>query len=90
MGLLETVALGVGVIIGAGIYVLIGEAASIAGMNVWVSLMIAGVVAGLTAVSYIELAKRYPLAGSSYVYVKDAFKSKWLGFVVGWAIIGKT
>jgi amino acid transporter len=64
---------GVGVTIGAGIYVLVGEVVAVAGMAAPVAFLLAGVLAGLSALSYAELGTRYPMAGGEATYVDAAF-----------------
>lgn len=68
IGLLQLSMLGVGATIGTGIFFVLSEAAPIAGPAVVWSFVIAGVVAGLTAVCYAELAGAVPVSGSSYSY----------------------
>jgi APA family basic amino acid/polyamine antiporter len=87
LGLFSATAVGIAIIVGAGIYALIGKAAGIAGEGVWLSLAIAAVVALLTGLSYAELSSMFPKAGSSFVYVKKAFRSDFLGFIAGWMIL---
>lgn len=74
---------GIGIVIGAGIYVLIGEGARAAGAGVWLSFAIAAVLSGLTAMSYCELAAMFPSAGVEYEWSKRAF-SPLAGFLAGW------
>jgi amino acid transporter len=66
------VALGIGQIVGAGIYSVIGEAAGHAGDGLWLSFIIAAIPALLTGLSYAELATTYPRAAAEYLYVKNA------------------
>lgn len=73
LGLLDVVMFGVGGIVGAGIYAIIGEAAAYGGSLLWLSFLIAAIVAFLTAATYAELVSRYPDAGGSFEYVKAAF-----------------
>ena len=73
LGLFETTLSGIGIIFGAGIYVLIGKAAGIAGVNVWLSFLLAAIVAALTGLSYAELSSMYPKASAEYEYSKNAF-----------------
>lgn len=76
---------GVGVIVGAGIYTIIGAAAGEAGKAVWLSLALAAVPALLAGVCYAELATMFPRAGAAYVYVKEAApKRPWASFMVGY------
>ena len=78
--------MGIGVILGAGIYVIIGEVAGLSSNGLWLSVMLAGVVAALTGLSYAELSSRFPEAGAEYVYIEKSFgdASAWL---TGWLII---
>ena len=76
----------VGIILGAGIYVLIGEAAGLSGNGLWLSFILAAIVATLTGLSYAELSSRFPKAGAEYVYVENSF-GKTLAWLVGWLII---
>ncbi len=82
--LLDLVFYGVGIILGAGIYVLVGHAAAEAGNAVWMSFVIAAVIASFTGLSYAELASMYPKDAAEYTFVKTAFKDTTAGFVVGW------
>lgn len=86
LGLLETTFCGVGIILGAGIYVLIGEAAGMGGNTVWISFLIAAFVAALTGLSFAELSSMFPKAGAAYYYAKKGISRRW-GFIVGWLII---
>lgn len=74
---------GIGVTIGAGIYVLVGEVAAVAGMAAPVAFLLAGGLAGLSALSYAELATQYPRAGGEATYVNVAFSRPWLTTVTG-------
>jgi len=87
VGLFGAVAYGVGIILGAGIYVLIGPAAGLAGNSVWLSFIIGALISSLTGLSYAELSTMYPKAAAEYIYVKRAFKSEILAFLTGWLII---
>jgi APA family basic amino acid/polyamine antiporter len=75
---------GVGLILGAGIYALIGDAAGQAGNSVWLSFVLAAVSAVFTGLSYAELSSMYPKAAAEYSFVKNAFKNNFLAFLVGW------
>jgi basic amino acid/polyamine antiporter, APA family len=77
LGLADIVLFGVGGIVGAGIYAIIGEAAGYGGTLLWVSFLMAALVAFLTAGSYAELVSRFPDAGGSFEYVKQAFGIRW-------------
>lgn len=84
MGLFHLTMYGVGLILGAGIYVLIGEAVGFAGNMVWLSFVLGGIVAVFSGLSYAELSALFPKAAAEYVFVKNAFKSEFIGFIVGW------
>ncbi|MBE0524767.1 MAG: amino acid permease [Methanosarcinales archaeon] len=86
LGLLEATLAGVGVILGAGIYALIGQAAGLAGNSVWISFGLASLIAVFTGLSYAELSSMYPKASAEYEYTNNAFGSK-LAFIIGWLII---
>ncbi|MCC6198313.1 MAG: amino acid permease [Burkholderiales bacterium] len=80
------VALGVGAIVGTGIYTLIGIGAGRAGPAVILSFVIAGVVCACAALCYAELATLMPAAGSAYTYTY-AVGGELLAWVVGWSLI---
>ncbi len=86
LGPLQVTASGVGIIIGAGIYVLLGSATAKAGAAVWVSFVIAGLLSGLTALSYAELASMFPRSSAEYEYTRQV-APKWVAFLVGWMMI---
>lgn len=78
---------GTGMILGAGIYSIIGKAAALTGETLWLGFLLAGVSALLTALSYAELSTMFPKAGAEFVYLREAFKNqKWLGSTVGIAM----
>ncbi len=83
LGTIELTASGVGIIIGAGIYVLLGAATAQAGAAVWASFALAAVLCGLTGLSYAELASMFPNAGAEYDYTRRVLPARW-AFVVGW------
>ncbi|MEJ1224013.1 APC family permease [Sediminicola sp. 1XM1-17] len=87
LGTIQILLYGVGTMLGAGIYVLVGKVAGYAGTLAPLSFLIAGVLAGLTAYSYSLLTPRFPKSGGEIVYVDKAFKSKRLATLVGWGVI---
>lgn len=87
LGLLEVTAYGVGLILGAGIYALIGQSAVLAGNGIWLSFIIAATIAALTALSYAELASSFSENSSEHYYISKAFNSKFLAFMTGWLIV---
>lgn len=87
ISLFQATVYGVGIILGAGIYALIGEAAGIAGSAIWVSFCIAASIAACSAISYAELSAIYPKSAAEFVYVKEISGSPLLGFVVGYMTV---
>lgn len=83
MTLMDATLIGVGAMIGAGIFVLIGIAAGIAGPALIVTFLLNGLVAVLTAMSYAELGSCFHDAGGGYLWVKEGLP-KWNGFLSGW------
>jgi len=83
MGLLDVTMIGVGAMIGAGIFVLTGIAAGQAGPALILAFLLNGVVALLTALAYAELAAAFPEAGGGYLWVREAIPGA-AGFVTGW------
>lgn len=77
---------GLGNILGAGIYVLIGEMSNISGMYAPISFIVALIVVSFTAFSYAELVSRYPTAAGGAIYVKKGFGSTKLSVLVGMMI----
>ena len=87
LGLLEVTASGVGIIIGAGIYVLLGPATAVAGGTVWAAFLLAAILCGLTGLSYAELSSMFPRAGGEYEYARQVAPEP-VAFVVGWTMTG--
>jgi amino acid transporter/nucleotide-binding universal stress UspA family protein len=83
MGLMHVTMIGVGAMIGAGIFVLTGIAAGIAGPALVLVFLFNGLVTGLTALSYAELGSCFPEAGGGYLWVKEALPQP-NGFLSGW------
>ncbi len=84
MGLFHLTMYGVGLILGAGIYVLIGEAVGLAGNSVWISFLLGTIVAIFAGLSYAELTSLFPKAAAEYTFVKHAFKNNFIAFIIGW------
>ncbi|QLH07791.1 APC family permease [Nitrosopumilus ureiphilus] len=84
MGLFHLTMYGVGLILGAGIYVLIGEAVGIAGDSVWIAFALGSIVALFAGLSYAELSSVFPKAAAEYVFIKNAFKNNFFAFIIGW------
>lgn len=78
---------GLGTILGAGIYALIGKVAKHAEMAAPWAFMLAALIAFFTAMSYAELSSRFPKSGGEALYVKNGFNLKWLSGLTGWLIV---
>lgn len=78
---------GLGNILGAGIYVLVGKVADYSGASTTLAFLIAMVTAAFTAFSYMELAGRYPVSASVSVYLHKAFGKRWLSIMIGLAMV---
>ncbi len=78
---------GIGTILGAGIYVLVGEVAASAGLWAPASFVIAAALAALTGLSFAELSSRYPLSAGEAVYVQNAFHRPQLSAAVGLLVV---
>jgi len=82
----ELTATGVGIIVGAGIFVLLGLAAAMAGGAIWIPFLLAAAAAAVTGLSYAELSSMFPSAGASFYYVRQAFGAN-PAFMVGWLMV---
>lgn len=87
IGLFGAVAYGVGTIVGAGVYALMGPGVANAGNAVWLAFVLAAIIASFTGLCYAKLSSVYPTAGAEYDYVGEATENKFLAFVVGWLVI---
>ncbi|HJP69403.1 MAG TPA: amino acid permease [Sphingomicrobium sp.] len=86
LGAFQLTLLGIGAVIGTGIFVLIATAAQKAGPGMMVSFMVAGAVCAVAALCYSELASMVPVAGSAYTY-SYAVMGEIVAWMVGWALI---
>src|SRR5215475_718925 len=86
LGPFQLTLLGVGAVIGTGIFVLTAEAAQKAGPGMLLSFVVAGFVCGVAALCYSELASMVPVAGSAYTYTY-AVVGEVMAWMVGWALI---
>ncbi len=86
LGPIQLTMLGIGAVIGTGIFVLTATAAQKAGPGMMVSFMIAGLVCAVAALCYSELASMVPVAGSAYTY-SYAVMGELVAWLVGWALI---
>ncbi|MEB3030630.1 APC family permease [Mycolicibacter sp. MYC340] len=90
LGTGDAVVIGLGAMIGAGIFVALGPAARAAGSGLLIGLAVAAVVAFCNATSSARLAALYPASGGTYVYGRKRLGDFW-GYLAGWAfVVGKT
>ncbi|WBB58152.1 APC family permease [Streptomyces sp. WMMC500] len=90
LGVLDSVVIGLGAMIGAGIFASLAPAADAAGSGLLLGLAVAAVVAYCNATSSARLAARYPASGGTYVYGRERLGEFW-GYLAGWAfVVGKT
>jgi len=87
IGLFALTLYGIGDILGAGIYGLIGKAAGQMGNAIWLAFMASMLAAGFTGLSYASVGSRYPRAGGSAYVTARAFKKSWLAYMVGLATL---
>jgi basic amino acid/polyamine antiporter, APA family len=86
LGAFQLTMLGIGAIIGTGIFVLTAEAGQKAGPGMMISFVIAAIVCALAALAYAELASMVPVAGSAYTYTYGVLGES-MAWVVGWALV---
>jgi amino acid transporter len=79
--------IGVGAMVGAGIFALLGAAGEVAGAAVWLSFLIAGAVAGLQGYSFAKFGARYPSAGGLLEYVVRGFGNGHVTGVIAWLLL---
>ncbi|MFI1585435.1 APC family permease [Embleya sp. NPDC020630] len=90
LGVFDAVVIGLGSMIGAGIFASLAPAASAAGSGLLLGLALAAVVAYCNATSSARLAARYPQSGGTYVYGRERLGDFW-GYLAGWGfVVGKT
>ena len=78
---------GLGNILGAGIYVLVGKVAGEAGASTTLAFLLAMILAAVTAFSYMELSGRYPVSAGVSIYLHKAFGKRWLSVLFGGLIV---
>ena len=86
VGALDLTALGIGAIIGTGIFVIIGEGIGDAGPAIVLSFVLAGVTCAFSALSYAELSSAIPVSGSAYTY-SYATMGELIAWIIGWDLI---
>ena len=79
--------IGVGAMVGAGIFALLGSAGEVAGAAVWISFLIAGAIAGLQGYSFAKFGARYPSAGGLLEYVVRGFGNGHATGIIAWLIL---
>ncbi|RCH64481.1 APC family permease [Streptomyces sp. SDr-06] len=90
LGVFDAVVVGLGSMLGAGIFAALGPATSAAGSGLLLGLALAAVVAYCNATSSARLAARYPQSGGTYVYGRERLGEFW-GYLAGWGfVVGKT
>lgn len=90
LGVFDAVVIGLGSMIGAGVFAALAPAAGAAGSGLLLGLALAGVVAYCNATSSARLAARYPQSGGTYVYGRERLGDFW-GYLAGWGfVVGKT
>jgi amino acid transporter len=87
LGFWALVFYGVGDILGAGIYALVGKVAGVAGSASWAAFAVALLVAGLTALTYAELGGRFPRSAGESFFTEQAFGRPSLALLVGWVVL---
>ncbi|MFJ8622980.1 APC family permease [Kitasatospora sp. NPDC093550] len=90
LGVFDAVVIGLGSMVGAGVFAALAPAAAAAGSGLLIGLALAGLVAYCNATSSARLAARYPQSGGTYVYGRERLGEFW-GYLAGWGfVIGKT
>ncbi|KHK98325.1 transporter [Microbacterium mangrovi] len=90
LGLVDAIAIGLGSMIGAGVFAVFAPAAAAAGSGLLIGLAIAAGVAYMNATASAQLAAQYPTSGGTYVYGREQL-GEWPGYLAGWSfVVGKT
>ena len=90
LGTSDAVFIGLGSMIGAGVFAAFAPAAQAAGAGLLIGLVVAAIVAGCNALASAQLAAAYPVSGGTYVYGREQL-GHWWGFFAGWSfVVGKT
>src|SRR3954449_5033531 len=87
LGVRQAAFIGVGAMVGAGIFALLGAAGEVAGAAVWISFLLAGAVAGLQGYSFAKFGARYPTAGGLLEYVTRGFGDGHITGVIAWLLL---
>ncbi|MGB8035818.1 MAG: amino acid permease [Nitrososphaeraceae archaeon] len=83
IGLFQAIMYCIGLILGAGIYVIIGDVAGNAGNAMWISFIVAAFIALMTGFSYAELSSIFPKSAAEYVYAKNVFGNDFAASIIG-------
>jgi len=86
LGVFDATSIGLGSMLGAGVFVAFAPAAGLAGSFLVLAVLLAGAVAYCNAVASAELAARYPASGGTYVYGRKRL-GEWPGFIAGWGFV---
>ena len=86
VGAVDLTALGIGAIIGTGIFVILGEAVAFSGPAIVLSFVLAGVTCAFSALSYAELSSSIPVSGSAYTF-GYATLGEFVAWIIGWDLI---
>src|ERR1700749_5064785 len=90
LGTVDAVVIGLGSMMGAGVFAAFGPAARAAGAGLLIGLLIAAAIAYCNAVASAQLAAAYPTSGGTYIYGRERL-GHWWGFTAGWGFgVGKT
>ena len=86
----DAIVIGLGSMIGAGVFAAFSPAAAAAGAGLLIGLLLAGIVAFCNASASAQLAAQYPTSGGTYIYGRERL-GPWWGFLAGWGfVVGKT
>lgn len=88
LGFFALLVYGIGDILGAGIYALVGKVIGIAGAGAWATFLLAALVAVFTGFSYAEMSGRFPSAGGAAVFVKRGFPGTFAATIIGIFVLG--
>ena len=87
LGSFDLIVYGVGDILGAGIYVLVGKMAGLLGNACWMAFGVAFIVASLTGLSYAELGSRFPKSAGESIFALEAFRNRVFSYLIGFLVL---
>ncbi len=88
LGFVSLIFYGIGDILGAGIYALVGKVIGLAGSGAWLTFVLAAVAAVLTGISYAELTSRFPVSAGAAAYIGRAFRGRLMPTLAGVFVLG--